>query len=319
MVNLEKAMEIRQGQDREKKNATKYHQVKFVERQKLTRLEKKCKRDLDEAKAAADFDDVEKQTKELERICMDQLYVAYYPNDTKYISLFANGVRLHDDEKTAKRREEIRNKIVEMIKNREINTKKSWVNMAVLEAKGFAVDMTNMTNEDGGKDSTDVKMSAAMKEATSAAAKKKLSTAKNGNNSDSSSAPSSSDGESSSEDDSVEPSKEKSISVEAKDVIPTVGESDSSDSDSSDSGSSDSDGDDDDNEEVSKGVVHNDDDDDESDDDFLVDDSGDKDITQVFANAKRETEDYNLKGDKSKGWKTQKQLPGEFKKRRERY
>ena len=319
MVNLEKAMEVRQGQDREKKNASKYHQVKFVERQKLTRLEKKCKRDLDEAKAAADFDDVEKHTKELEKICMDQLYVAHYPNDTKYISLFANGVRLQDDEKTAKKREEIRNQIVERIKNREIDTKKSWVNMAVLEAKGFAVDMANTTNEEGGKDSTGVKMSAVMKEATAAAAKKKPSTAKNGNNSDSSSAPSSNDGESSSEDDSVEPTKDNSISVELKDIIPTVGESDSSDSDSSDSSSSDSDGEDENNEEVSRGVVNNDDNDVESEDDFLVDDSGDKDITHVFANAKREIEDYKNKGDKSKGWKTQNQRPGEFKKKRDRY
>jgi hypothetical protein len=335
IANLELAMEIRQGVDKEKKNASKYHQVKFVERQKLTRMEKKCKRNLDEARAAADFDDVEKHSKQLEQICMDQLYVAYYPNDAKYISLFADGVRLQDDEKTAKRREEVRNMIIKRIKSGEISTNKAWVNMEVLEAKGFIVDMKNMIADEGGKDGT-VQMSAAMKEAAAAATKKKPSVPKSGNKSDSSSLPSSSDDESSSDEDDVQPSTEKSIPVKSKNAISALenkggSNSDSSDSSSSDSGSSssdsdssnssssDSDSDEDNKDEVAIGSSQNEnEEDEESDDDFLVDDSGDKDIAHVFANAKKEVEDYNVKGDKSKGWKTQRQLPGDFKKRRER-
>jgi hypothetical protein len=304
-------------------NASKYHQVKFVERQKLTRMEKKCKRNLDEARAAADFDDVEKHSKQLEQICMDQLYVAYYPNDAKYISLFADGVRLQDDEKTAKRREEVRNMIIKRIKSGEISTNKAWVNMEVLEAKGFIVDMKNMIADEGGKDGT-VQMSAAMKEAAAAATKKKPSVPKSGNKSDSSSLPSSSDDESSSDEDDVQPSTEKSIPVKSKNAISALenkggSNSDSSDSSSSDSGSSssdsdssnssssDSDSDEDNKDEVAIGSSQNEnEEDEESDDDFLVDDSGDKDIAHVFANAKKEVEDYNVKGDKSKGWKTQK-------------
>ena len=46
----------------------------------------------------------------LQQICMDQLYVAYFPNDEKYLALFSNRVRIEDDEKTEKKRELIRNR-----------------------------------------------------------------------------------------------------------------------------------------------------------------------------------------------------------------
>ena len=51
---------------------------------------------------------------------------------------------------------------------------------------------------------------------------------------------------------------------------------------------------------------------DDSEDDFLVDDAGKGDITEVFKHAKREA-NYEKKGDKSQGWKTQKQQPHEWK------
>ena len=58
----------------------------------------------------------------------------------------------------------------------------------------------------------------------------------------------------------------------------------------------------------------------DSEDDFFVTDDGNDDMNNMFEEAKPlSSHDINAKGDKSKGWQTQKQLPGEFKKRRRRH
>lgn len=326
MKEIEEEIKIRNLKEKEKKFASKYHRIKFVERQKLTRLEKKCKKKLEEATAAADFDDIEKYQKQLEQICMDQLYVAYYPNDRKYISLFANGIRLKDNEKTAKRRNDIRQHIVDKIKNKEIKTKKTWVNMSVLQAKGFDIGMDNVVLED---EKSEQPMSAAMKEAAAMAEKmKQESNEKSKNeklNSSNDEAMSSSDDE-----DEKEDEKEELVDVPVVDTIPTVGDSDSSseEDDSSSSSSSSSSSDSDSSSSLSSSDSDSSDDDEdnnnpmqeeESDDDFLVEDSGENDVKEVFAKAKREKGTYGMNGDKSQGWKTQRQRPGEFKKKRQRY
>lgn len=89
--------------EREKHFSKKYHGVKFVERQKVTRklaqLEKQLEDDPEpEVKAA-----LEAQTLESER---DLLYIAHYPRSKKYLSLFpaAGG----DDAFVSKRRAQIR-------------------------------------------------------------------------------------------------------------------------------------------------------------------------------------------------------------------
>mmetsp|Transcript_14333 Transcript_14333/g.26902 ORF Transcript_14333/g.26902 Transcript_14333/m.26902 type:complete len:414 (-) Transcript_14333:1024-2265(-) len=351
IANLEKAIEIRQKQEKEKKYATKYHRIKFVERQKLTRMEKRCKRNLEEAKAAADFDDVEKYTRQLEQICMDQLYVAYFPKEKKYISLFgANGIRMQDDAKTFKKRADIRKTIIGLIQNGQINTNKSWVNMDLLKAKGFHVDMTNMLIDETEADDP-TKMSVAVKEASTHASFPKNGIPSNRKSEDSSSSSSDDDDDDDSEsnDDNVgneesdhpysientlnvaalndannQPPEKNQNQIYSSDSSSDDSSSSSSTSSSSSSSSSESKSDVEPEPEGKEVVNHGTNNvvssepvkDDESDDDFLVDDSGSTDVKEVFAKAQKEKVYYKVKGDKSMGWKTQNQRPGEWKKRR---
>jgi hypothetical protein len=322
MREIEEEIKLRNLKEKEKKFASKYHRIKFVERQKLTRLEKKCKKKLEEATVAADFEEIEKYKTQLEQICMDQLYVAYYPNDRKYISLFANGIRLKDDEKTAKRRDDIRQHIVDKIKNKEIKIKKTWVNMSVLKAKGFEIDMDNVVLED---EKSEGPMSAAMKEAAAMAEKMKNDSNEKSKKEKLNSSNDEAMVSSGVDEDEKEDVKEDLAVV---DTIPTVGDSDSSSEEDDSSSSSSSSSDSDSSSSLSSSDSDSSDDDEdnddamqeeESDDDFLVEDSGENNVKEVFAKAKREKGTYGIKGNKSQGWKTQRQRPGEFKKKRQRY
>lgn len=136
--------------DIERKNAEKYRHVKFFERQKLTRMERKTKKQLEQAKAAADFEDIAKYTTMMEQICMDLLYVAYFPNNTKYLALFSNGIRMKDDVKTAKKREEIMRDIIEKMENGRLQ-KKSWANFSTLEGNGRNVISAERNNYESNK------------------------------------------------------------------------------------------------------------------------------------------------------------------------
>lgn len=123
MKQLERDIAAYETSELEKKNATKYHQVKFIERQKLTRLEKSVKRQLQNLKQSnKEENENEQQTTkqisnvehELQSIAMNQLYIAFYPTDMKYMALFTNGNnRVVDDERGQKRRMAAWNKIRE--------------------------------------------------------------------------------------------------------------------------------------------------------------------------------------------------------------
>jgi len=121
MKQLERDIAAYETRELEKKNATKYHQVKFIERQKLSRLEKSVKRQLQNLQQS-DKEENEQQTAkqisnfelELQSIAMNQLYIAFYPTDLKYMALFTNGNnRVVDDERGQKRRMAAWNKIRE--------------------------------------------------------------------------------------------------------------------------------------------------------------------------------------------------------------
>ena len=88
---------------------SRYHQVKFIERQKLTRLEKTVKRQLGQLLEQPNDNQTQQQITQLERqlqsIAMDQLYIAFFPTNMKYMALFTNGMdRVVDDERGRKRR-----------------------------------------------------------------------------------------------------------------------------------------------------------------------------------------------------------------------
>lgn len=341
--DIEKAIEEKEKKEREKKLANKYHSIKFFERQKLTRMERKALKSLNEAKAAADFDDIAKYKSELEEICMDELYVAYFPNDTKYMALFEDGVRIVDDERTAKRRERTRKDILEKVKKGEIDCKNSWINttflnlnmeckktkegLNMIESQGinlkeseFNKRASYINEEDGKKPDKDITAKVPLKRGI-------------GNDliSDSSSDSSS---ESSSEEESKETLESTKVNLAHHEQgsysksTATGGknrESDSSDGSESDTSNSiDSDGNDGVNNEqtsVGKNNTHKElqANRQESDDDFLVDGDDGQDILKPFVNnVSNELTSHRKSGDKSKGWETQKQRPGQWKKRRVR-
>uniref|UniRef100_A0A7S2RJF1 rRNA-processing protein EFG1 n=1 Tax=Rhizochromulina marina TaxID=1034831 RepID=A0A7S2RJF1_9STRA len=91
----------KQQEDLERKRAQRYHKVKFFERRKLMRRLEAVKKQLSKA---ADTSEVTTLKDELVRLDEDMTYVRYFPNDKKYISLFATDV----DEATARRRERFR-------------------------------------------------------------------------------------------------------------------------------------------------------------------------------------------------------------------
>ena len=95
---------------------SRYHKVKFYERQKLTRLEKSVKRQLGQLlNDGGDTDQAAQLQKQLLSIGLDQLYVAFFPTSMKYMTLFQNGSsdRVVDDEKAQRRRKDVWNKIKE--------------------------------------------------------------------------------------------------------------------------------------------------------------------------------------------------------------
>lgn len=118
---LEQEISAHEGREREKKNASKYHQVKFIERQKLTRLEKSVRRQMKqilERQSKVNDDGPQSQLIQLEQqlqsIAMDQLYIAFFPTDRKYMALFTHGMsRVVDDERGRKRRQAVWNLIRE--------------------------------------------------------------------------------------------------------------------------------------------------------------------------------------------------------------
>jgi len=97
----------------EKKNAENSHGQRFLDRQRLTRQEKKVRKS-----ASKD------QENQLLKIALDQVYVAHHPNDVKYMPLFKHGKRVTDQSRQLFRRAVTRKRIL-----RDINTtsKLNWI------------------------------------------------------------------------------------------------------------------------------------------------------------------------------------------------
>jgi rRNA-processing protein Efg1 len=86
----------------EKNNAEKAHGQRFLDRQRLTRMEKQlCKRS----------DSSEKEF-QLLKIALDQVYVAHHPTDIKYLPLFRKGQRVIDTSRHLYRRAVTRRRIL---------------------------------------------------------------------------------------------------------------------------------------------------------------------------------------------------------------
>lgn len=104
IADLEKELQEKELAQKERDNAIKYHKIKFFERQKLTRLEKKVRREIrdlgeqQQQEGEGEDQDSKHNGKKkitameelLQKIHLDQHYVKHYPNQYRYVSLFTN-------------------------------------------------------------------------------------------------------------------------------------------------------------------------------------------------------------------------------------
>ena len=362
IAQLETEIAAKQQTQKERKNAEKYHQVRFFDRQRLVRLERTVRRSLDEAAAAADAEEEAARLRaELDDIVRDKLYVAFFPNDTKYFSLFRGGERVVDDAPTAEKRQMIRNRIAQEYHGGRL-TSKSWFNLdeikemkSPLAAKSSAGSDPSAGKRKRAADASTKSTNKAVKKVASGKKEeddrdgvvaRNVKASKEGGNKgndssdgdDSSSSSSSSSGD---DDSDSEQHKTKVIAKPtAKDDVEEIGDSDSSSSSSSSSSdSSDSDSSSSSDSDSSSDSSSDDSEDEgensnkktlkaepqpkmpaaaneESDDDFFADDGDGKDVFEKAAQYSTGYEYEEAKGDKSRGWTTQKQRPGQWKKNR---
>ncbi|GAX22713.1 hypothetical protein FisN_4Hh175 [Fistulifera solaris] len=84
--------------EKERKNAKQSHGSRFLERQKLVRMQHNAQK--------------EENSEQLDRVALDQIYVGHFPLDTKYLCLFRNGQRRKDPLKVLSQRSRIRHRIL---------------------------------------------------------------------------------------------------------------------------------------------------------------------------------------------------------------
>lgn len=87
---LQEQMCVRGATEKERVNAKKSHKMRFIERQRTTRLYTKLVKQQEDTTT----DKAKKQTTENElwKLALDQVYIAHYPLDqTSYLSIFQNG------------------------------------------------------------------------------------------------------------------------------------------------------------------------------------------------------------------------------------
>ena len=324
--NMKKAILDKAESERQRKHAQKSHGVRFLERQKLFRMVKSTRKLLVDAQGAKEK---ARYQRELMRIALDQAYVAHFPHDQKYVPLFRQGARAIDDTRTLARRVITRNRILKNLKEENMVDWISKDQYALLPKGEWTMEMeketfgVQETTKDNNKSvlSDDRFALSAQQEQLLEVAKKMESTNSEEeiDSKDSDADFGESDGDSDDSSGNTDQIDKAETSTKAsgkkKDSVDEIS-SDSSIVSSEDSI-------DEENEEKEKPVdskrpredkpkAQAEDDDY---DDFLMPANDDTDAVQVFKQAKQDrvSKDF-ISGDKSKGWKTQRQKPGEFKK-----
>lgn len=140
LTALEDELNRREFAQKERKNATRYHKVRFFERQKLTRRIGKIKKQLDNEK---DKESLEADLKEA-RVLLN--YVLHFPMSQKYVALYPNQgpspLAEEDDKedeeskKSRQRMRQIKQQIVEAMEKRELGQEPE-------------VELENRTKEEG--------------------------------------------------------------------------------------------------------------------------------------------------------------------------
>jgi rRNA-processing protein Efg1 len=331
---LKRQYDSRKEKEVEREHAKKSHGTRFLERQRLTRSLKK----------AADASD----DTALLRIALDQVYVGQYPHDKRYIKLFRSGKRVVDAPKDLVQRAKIRDRILRDIastgqSSQAASARVDWISpdqyerlpaswsvederrvfgereataianegssdtrflvpamsdahqkllaaaedaerQAMEEDSDDELDSEGDDNDDGDRDEKDESKSES----------KKTPQRPRGGSDDEAS---SDDGDASSDDSSSASSSSSSSSSESEDERSVTSEKNPVDGAKCSAP-------------LTEQVVAEGDDD----DDFLVDATGDE--PNAFAQAPLVKGLDQVRGDKSQGWATQRQRPGQYKKGR---
>ena len=301
----------------EKKNAERSHGQRFLDRQRLVRKEKQERSG-------------KNRKSELTKIALDQVYVAHHPNDVKYMPLFQKGTRVVDQSRQLYRRAVTRKRILKQLSSSSPPSRCDWIPKDQYdrlpedwtiqdEEKTFGGSISRMgikqKKEKGADDSRfaleashDALLQAADQIKTELDKEEEIDGDDEKNPKDDESMDSVGDSSSSSDSSSDE---EDVVQKKTSDTS-----SDDSDSSSSEDGSQD-----DDVQErptlSSQRLVQESED---EEDDFLLDGDpdGSNDGGNVFQKTSAQLPALGEKGDKSKGWETQRQRPGQYKKRRVR-
>jgi hypothetical protein len=297
IYNLERIIEKKGMAEIEKQNALKYRGVKFFEKQKLTRKENRAKKELSLYLKKTCVDNevnktikgrVEKLQEELEQIKLDLQYIKFFPNDTKYLALFPSGEYYKEedvDPDVERERLEIRQRVVLFARghigetvDRGVEPAKS--RDAVEKSASGDIDQVKGEKRDVVSDS----------QGTSHR-QDKITNSSPSSSDDSSdeSATSSSSSSSSSDDKSSQPGSGPGSKGAPSTAAQPAKETSASAANDSD------------------------------DDDFFATEIVSGDAQAVFQKAPVYKDGVgSASRDKSKGWSTQKQRPGEFKRRRVR-
>jgi hypothetical protein len=330
--NIKKEISSKAESERQRKHAQKSHGVRFLERQRLFRMEKSTRKLLVDAKGGKEKARCEG---ELTRIALDQAYVAHFPHDQKYVPLFRQGTRAIDDTRTFARRVITRSRILKNLKEEDmvdwiskdqyaLLPKGEWT--VEMEKETFGVQETTKDNSNKAVVSDNRFALGAQQEQLLEAAKRMESTiaVEERDNKDSDVEDSESDGDSDDSSENADPLNKDETSTKAsgkeKDAAMDGSNSDSASDSSSDSSDDSSDEEDEEKEKPVDSKRPREDEpkaqaEEDDFDDFLMPANDEIDAVQVFKQAKqdRANKDF-ISGDKSKGWKTQRQKPGDFKK-----
>ena len=348
---LKQEIAAKQNIEKERQNAKQSHGARFLERQKLVRAEKNIH----------NLKNMKSQQKEMEltKIALDQVYVAHYPMDIPYLSLYRHGVRRVDLSKVLGQRAKTRQRILaEHFPKGQLPTEqKGWISkeqygrVAELAKKGWTRDLEKETFGEASKEDQKAasqddrfQVTPSQRDALLAAADQieaeldeDFKQAEREKDDDSDPGKSSASSGSSS-DDQADPLRTSSRKRardfdENKDVSQSKKKSEQDEPFTEGSDSSSSSSSDDDSSVSSSGSASENEDNDRwkarngppeqaettnlEDDDFLV--PADSASDNVFAKPKERMAAIDkVKGDKSQGWKTQRQRPSQYKQNQNR-
>lgn len=333
---LKQEIASKQVAERERKNAKQSHGSRFLERQKLVRMQHNAQK--------------EQNSDQLDRIALDQIYVGHFPLDTKYLCLFRNGQRRTDPLKVLSQRSRIRHRILfQQLASAE---HKDWISSEQYSrVESIIKDLSSWTVQEerkyfgqeedisskNGVPKEDSRFTVAPQHEAVLAAAEQIEKQLNDEDDLESSNEDDDASDSDSDVDPLEPSKKRpkddggsklvnppSFQSDSDKKESDIGSDESSDDSSTSSSSSDESN-------ISQGKRinrgSNEDSalaaaaaDEDSGDDFLVEVDDNQSLSEnAFSNPRQTVEPFvALKGDKSKGWTTQKQRPGQWQAQKER-